>query len=152
MKKYFICSSIGSGNFELTSFDNALLNSGISNYNLVKVSSILPVHMALKTSIDIPEGNVLYTAYASKTTNKKNEVVSAAIAVGIPNNPKNVGVIMEYSGICHKSEAEQYVKMMVVEAMNNRDYQIKEIVCQASEVVCNGKNYVTAFAALSMWD
>lgn len=152
MKKYLICSSVGNGNYELASFDNALLNSGISNYNLVKVSSILPVHMSLKTSIDIPEGSVLYTAYASRTTKKKNEIISAAIAVGIPDNPENIGVIMEYSGICRKSEAEQYVKMMVVEAMNHRNYQIKEIACQSSEVVCNGKNYVTAFAALAMWD
>ncbi len=151
LNKYLLCSGVGKGSFPLTSFDNALYNSGIANYNLVKVSSILPVKMELNTSVDIVEGSVLFTAYSTKTTIKRNEIISAAVAVGIPKDTEKVGVIMEFSGSCNKQEAETKITSMVKEAMSLRNYEIKEIICQAIEAKGSDKNYTTVFAALAMW-
>lgn len=151
LNKYLLCSSIGKGSFPLTSFDNALYNSGISNYNLVKVSSILPANMELNTSVDIVEGSVLFTAYSSKTAIRRNEIISAAVAVGIPKDAEKVGVIMEFSGLCDKQEAEMKIISMVREAMSLRNYEIKEIICQAVEAKGSGDDYTTVFAALAMW-
>ena len=41
-KNYTIVSGVGKGLTSLSAFDNALLNAGVGDYNLVKVSSILP--------------------------------------------------------------------------------------------------------------
>lgn len=151
MKKFFICSSIGNGKYELTSFDSALKNSNLANYNLVKVSSILPANIQKQKSVDIAEGSVLYTAFAHKTTNKSGEIVSAAIAVGIPIDKTKIGVIMEFSGNCSMLDAEKQVHTMVKEAMENRGYEIEKILSSVKEVCCDGKCFVTAFAALAMW-
>lgn len=153
MSKYFLlCASCGNGKTELTSFDNALLCSGTANYNLVKVSSVLPAYAIQKKEIDLLEGSVLYTAYASKTSQKKGEIVSAAVAVGIPKDPSKIGIIMEFSDYCNKTSAEKKVHAMVVEAMASRNYEISKILCSSSEVMSDGEKYVTAFAALAMWE
>jgi arginine decarboxylase len=146
-----MCASSGKGQFELTSFDDALNNSNIANYNIVKVSSILPKNSIKRDRIEIDEGNILHTAFAAISSNKKGDIISAAIAVGIPNDNLKIGVIMEYSDNCNKAEAEQKVKEMVKEAMNNRNYEIKEILLTSKEILCEGNGYVTAFAALAMW-
>ena len=151
MKSFHLCSSVGKGKSKLTSFDNALLVSGVANFNLVKISSILPPHLLQSDKVDLPEGSILYSAFANESTINKDEIVSAAIAVGIPKDSNSIGVIMEFSGNCNAIEAKRTASEMVIEAMNNRRLEIKEILCEASEGVGNGIEYITAFAALSIW-
>lgn len=153
MNYYLISSSIGTGDTRLTSFDCALLKTGVANYNLVRVSSILPAHMTQKEATDIPEGSPLFTAYATITSDDRSSVVSAAVAIGIPEDDDCVGVIMEYSDYCSKAEAVNIVEKMVQEAMNNRGYTIKEIksACASTETSCFEGSYTTAFACIAMW-
>ena len=151
MKYYNLSASIGYGKTELTSFDDALLNSKIANYNLVKVSSILPAFTVYSSIITIPEGDLLYTAYATQTTNKNGVKISAAIAAGIPSDPHNIGVIMEFSGNCSLEVAKKNVSQMVVEAMGKRRYDLKEILCEATEAIGDGNQFITALATLDMF-
>ncbi|MBR5947192.1 MAG: arginine decarboxylase, pyruvoyl-dependent [Clostridia bacterium] len=153
MKYYLISSSIGTGDTKLTSFDCALLESGVANYNLVRVSSILPTHMTQRDSIEIPEGTPLNTAYATITTNLLASVISAAVAVGIPADENCVGVIMEYSDYCSETEAIETVENMVQEAMRNRGYEIKEIksICASTAISDSNTKFSTAFACIAMW-
>lgn len=151
MNSFHLCSSVGKGKSKLTSFDNALLVSGVANFNLVKISSILPPHLLQSDKVNLPEGSILYTAFANISTCEKDRVISAAIAVGIPNNPNDIGVIMEFADNCGVDDAKRIVSDMVIEAMNNRKIKIKEILCEASEGIGDGLEYVTAFAALAMW-
>ena len=151
MKKFLLCSNIGKGKTILNSFDSALLSSGVANYNLVNVSSILPPHAQQADKVDLPEGSILFTAYATKYTIDKDVMISAAIAVGIPQNPNDIGVIMEFSSNICANEAKKRVSEMVVEAMNNRGIEIKEILCKSAEAIGNGHEYVSVFAGLAMW-
>ncbi len=41
-KKFSLVAGSAEGTSELNAFDNALLNAGIGNLNLIKVTSILP--------------------------------------------------------------------------------------------------------------
>lgn len=151
MKKFFLTSGVGDGQYALTSFDRALYNSKIANYNLVKISSILPPHATLVDRIDLSEGSILHTAYARITTKSKGEHVAAAVAVGIPEDSKNIGVIMEFSDYCNKAQAEEIVKNMVLESMRLRGYAVSNILCASSEATGDGNQYITAFAALAIW-
>jgi arginine decarboxylase len=152
LNKYLLCASEGHGDFPLTSFDDALRNSHIANYNLVKVSSILPAGAMRQNGVDIIEGSVLHTAFAFKTSNEKGQLISAAVAIGIPEDTSKIGVIMEYSDCCTKEDAEQKIKEMVKEAMAKRGYKVKEILVKSHQVVCTSEGYSTAFAALAMWE
>ncbi|MDR0685569.1 MAG: arginine decarboxylase, pyruvoyl-dependent [Spirochaetaceae bacterium] len=151
MNKYLLCSSVGNGQYSLTSFDDALRKSNLGNYNLVKVSSILPMKAKRVDHVDVPEGSILFTAFASMTSRQAGEVISAAIAVGIPADKTKAGVIMEFADSCAEFVAEKTVKAMVVEAMAKRKYTIEEILCISTEAACVADQYSTVFAALAIW-
>ncbi len=151
LREYFICAGKGYGQSKLNSFDEALRDAGLANYNLVKVSSILPAGVDRKPHVTIQEGSVLYTAYASISSSCPGDVVSAAIAVGLPLQKENIGVIMEYSGKCDEECARRSVCSMVEEAMRNRGYEIKEILCYATSTEGRADISSTAFAAIAMW-
>lgn len=151
MKKYTVFSSIGVGSTKLNSFDDALICSKVANYNLVKISSILPAGSEKCNFVNLEEGAILHTAYASITSKEKNTVCSASIGIAIPTEPTRVGIIMEFSGFCTKNIAEETVKNMLTEAMVKRNYEIKEFQIVSSETISDGSNYFTALAGISIW-
>ena len=149
--KYIITSGIGKAAQKLVSFDNALLSAGIANYNLLKVSSILPIGCTKVQALDKKLGSALLTAYGSISSNKKGETISSAVAVGIPENDSHVGVIMEFSGYCSSAEAEETVRKMVTESMQNHNIPCNKIEVSSAEVIVDSNDYVTVISALSMW-
>lgn len=150
-KKYYISAGTGIGHSSLTSFDSALIHTGVGNYNLVRVSSILPPNAKKTFSIDLKAGQALHVAYASITSNKRDTIISSAVGIGIPKDSGQVGVIMEYSGYCVKREAESQVESMIKEAMSLRNYQIYDISIESSETQTKDNAYSTAFAVVAMW-
>lgn len=151
MNNFYITSGVGSGQTELNSFDCALFNSGVANYNLVRISSILPPCSEECTSVCLKEGAILHTAYAAISSKISNKTISAAIAVGIPIDNAKIGVIMEFSDYCNKDVALKKVSTMVEDAMRLRGYQVKEIKTSVAETVSNGNGFVTAFAGIAIW-
>ncbi len=150
-KNFLLTSSSGNGKFPLTSFDDALYKSKVGNYNLLKVSSILPAGCKQYSNINVVEGAPLHIAYASITSNKKNDYIASAVGVGIPQDRNKVGVIMEYSDYTTEVEVREVVKSMVIEAMEKRCYQIKEILIVSCGAKVDGEEYITAFSGLAMW-
>ena len=148
--KYILTSGIGADVYQLVSFDKALSASKISDYNLVKVSSILPPQCLESDFITIPKGSVLFTAYSSISSCKYDTTISAAIAVGIPKSPYEIGVIMEFSGINSVDVSINNVKQMIYRSMKLRNIAIKEIKVASSEAVVR-EGFSTAVAALAMW-
>lgn len=148
---YYMGAGVGEGATLLNSFDDALLKAGIGNYNLIKISSILPAKCKQQESITVEEGMILYTAYASIASDVEDTCVSAAISVGIPEDNEKVGVIMEYSGFVEKEIAIIQVEKMVYDAMLNRrceKYDIKTVSCEGK---VGSKGIITAFAGIAIW-
>lgn len=132
--RFFLTASSGVEFTGLNSFDLALLNSEIGNTNLMKMSSILPPHAVEVTHEPIPEGDLIPVAYADFTYSYDSsiaiepEVISAAVAVGIPADPKLAGLIMEHSGLFNdEGTCKQKVIKMVERGMEYRNRPIKEI-------------------------
>lgn len=149
-KRFFISSGIGKDTYELVSFDNALLNSGLSNYNLLRVSSILPIGCKQANKICVKQGSPLLVAYGSISSNTREATISSAVSVAIPQKKSDIGIIMEYSGYCDSLFAEATVKKMAEEAMKNHNLLIKEILCSSIETHVDN-SYATAFSAVAMW-
>lgn len=151
-KHFYIASGVGEDIHELVAFDNALLASGLSNYNLLRVSSILPIGCKQESKVRVKDGSPLLVAYGSISSNAKNTIISSAVSVAIPENSRDIGIIMEYSGYCDKSTAELEVKKMVEQAMNNHNLPIKKILCSAIEAyVGDHGKYATAFSGIALW-
>ena len=151
VRKYKMYNGRSVGSTEaLLSFDSALIEAGVSNYNLVRVSSILPPNFSYCSELDVLHGDVLFTAY-SAITEKGAGVISAAIAVGIPSHASNVGVIMEHSCNDVAKVSESKVRDMVVKAMRARDLDIKEILSSSVEIELVQDSYATAISGIALW-
>ena len=149
--KFIITSGTGVSMWRLVSFDNALLSAGISNYNLVKVSSILPSGCKEQGSIDLREGSLLAVAYSTISSDVPGDMIASAVAVGIPENEQNVGVIMEYVGHHDSKTAELYARMMVQEAMQNHEIPYKRILSSSAEAIVGDDGFSTVVSALAFW-
>ena len=51
--RYTLVSGIGTGSTVLNAFDAALLSAGVGNFNLLRVSSILPPHSTEERCINV---------------------------------------------------------------------------------------------------
>ena len=150
-KNYMLCSGRGVADQKLVAFDNALISANIANYNLLKVSSILPIGCTPAEKIDKKLGSALLVAYASISSNQLGQTISAAVAVGIPDREGDVGVIMEFSDNCDAKTAETAVIDMVKESMKNHHISCKEVVSTSVEATVTDNQYVSLISALAMW-
>jgi len=146
--KFALVSGTSDGSSKLNAFDHALLDAGVGNCNLLKVSSILPPRAKLVADLHIPPGSLLPIAYGSLCLDSPGELIAAAVGVGI-GDPENYGVIMEYSGRTTKDEAEKQIKRMVEEAFAKRGLGLSQILVRAVEHKV--ENTGCAFAAVVLW-
>lgn len=147
---FCLVTGTGTDSHEISSFDSALLDAGIGNYNLVRVSSILPPNCTPKNGVFLPSGSILFTAYATLTTHA-NELIASAIAVAIPHNAEQCGVIMEYSNRVSKEDAVKTVRELVENAMWKRHTAIDTILSSGVEIQGKDMVFSTTFAGISMF-
>ncbi len=146
---FVLVAGAGRGSTPLNAFDAALFQAGVSAYNLLKVSSILPPHTPEREAVDLSPGSLLPIAYGSEVSSTRNERITAAVSVAIPENPEHIGVIMEYSGELAPEEARRLVEAMAQEAMEMRGIPVRDIrVKTVSTVVQDGPTAVFAGVAL----
>ncbi|MBU0520127.1 arginine decarboxylase, pyruvoyl-dependent [bacterium] len=145
-KHYFLVSGTGKASTPLNAFDAALLNAGIGNVNLLKMSSIVPPHCQRIEPASIAQGTLVPIAYASMTSSLPGEVISAGVAVGIPEDDDHCGVIMEYSARGHRHEIEEIVSNMAHQALEMRGLTIKSIECCSVEAKV--ENVAAVFAGV----
>lgn len=146
---YFLCSGSSEGQTSLTSFDGALLNAGVGNTNLIKVSSILPPACQEVDPFAIPEGSLLPIAYASLTSSHPGEIISSAIAIAIPEDRSVPGVIMEHSATASATTTEAQVQTMAKEAMQMRD--IDKFIIKSKAIEATVTKITTTFAGTVLW-
>ncbi len=147
--KFFLVKGWGEGSTELNALDAALINAGIGNTNLVKVSSILPPQAKEISPIKIPEGSLVPVAYAYFISSQEEEIISAAVAVGIPQDKRRAGLIMEFSGKGEKKFVEERARQMVEEGMRIRNQKIEKII--STGIQHQVKKVGAVFAAVVLW-
>ncbi|HPW68472.1 MAG: arginine decarboxylase, pyruvoyl-dependent [Desulfomonilia bacterium] len=147
---YFITAGSSEGFSELNAFDGALLDAGVGNVNLVKMSSICPPHAREIKSVGLPQGSLVPVAYAAITLARPGEIISAGVALALPEDKDHAGLIMEYSAKGSKDQIEAQVRRMAEEGMKMRGKAIREVKSVAREhrVARCG----CAFAAVVLWE
>ena len=148
-KTYFLVSGASEGYTPLNAFDGALLNAGVGNTNLVKISSIIPPRCKEIQPIRVPQGTVIPTAYAYISSDIPGEIISAAVAVALPKEDNQSGLIMEYSARGRREEIELIAKNMAREGMKMRQRETREIKSISAEYKV--KKIGAAFAAVILW-
>jgi arginine decarboxylase len=146
---YFLASGASGGYTPLNAFDGALLQAGIGNTNIVKMSSIVPPHCTLVDPIDLPPGALVPAAYAAITSDVPGEIISAGIAIALPEDENQNGLIMEYSAKGERRQIEEIVRNMAVEGMMLRGWEIKTL--KSISVEHTVENIGAALAAVVLW-
>ena len=122
--------------YEQVAFDLILSNFNLQNYNIVKVSSILPKGFVYKEVIeDLPEeGEVLYMAYIWRFFQKEDlyknfdKKYSAGILVVEPKDKSKVGLILELENFLEKEQLEKELIKQVNHLLAIRkDLQVLDI-------------------------
>lgn len=120
-----VTGALGRGKTPLSAFDDALFEVGVANYNLIKLSSIIPVGAKIKKkkieSLNKEYGFRLYAVYDYKIA-VKNESAWAGLGWFQKNNGQ--GVFVEHSGT-NKKEVERLIKMSILELKKRRKFKGK---------------------------
>jgi arginine decarboxylase len=99
-KTAFITKGVGRHKEKLTSFEMALRNAKIAEYNLVKVSSIFPPDCKLVQRAsglkNLFPGQILHVVMSENSTNEPNRLVAASAGVAIPKDSSRHGYISEH--------------------------------------------------------
>ena len=149
-KKFFMVTGASEGYTPLNAFDGALLDAGIGNTNLIKMSSIIPPGATLIDPTSIPAGNFLPIAYGTLHSNVPGEIIAAAVAAAIPNDPALPGVIMEYSTRGRKKDVESIARAMAEEAVTRRGVADSSIHAISHEIKV--QSLAAIIAAVVLWE
>jgi len=145
--KFTLLAGAAEGRTALNAFDQALLQAGIGNMNLIRVTSILPPGTRLVEKLDLPPGTLVPTAYGTTSSTRPGERIAAAVAVAI--SPEGWGVIMETSGPGTRQQAEETVADMARAALADRGLEVCALHVRGVEhtVVRVG----SVFAGVALW-
>lgn len=108
-----IVSGIGVGDTALSAFDAALYSAGIANYNLIKLSSIIPEGFEPRVRRinlnDKEYGHRLYVVLASETQNQSGLRVWAGLGWVMNKAKPRTGLFVEHHGH-NKEEVVNLIK------------------------------------------
>jgi len=147
---YCLVKGAAEGRTRLNAFDNSLLNAGLGDTNLMRMSSILPPAADQRSiaDVDLPAGGLIPLAYAQIDSTTPGRYISSAIAVGIPEDDSEPGVIMEFEDHSLQN-VEEIVRQMVVDAFEYRKRDLKEI--KSIGIEHKAENCASTFAAAVLW-
>lgn len=99
-KKMFFTKGVGRHKEYLQSFEMALRDAGIAEYNLVTVSSIFPPNCKRVSREEgkklLNPGQVVFVVMARNATQEPNRLVTASIGLAQPADPNNYGYLSEH--------------------------------------------------------
>lgn len=145
--KIAITSGNAEGPSKLNAFDNALLDAGIGDVNLIKVSSIIPKGSKFVEIPKLEAGAMINCVLAHSASNNKGDIITAAIAVATSDD---FGCVVENSAINEDPEdVKEKAVFMVKEMMKIREIKINEIIVEKkSHIVENEGSVVAAIVYL----
>ena len=148
--KYFMVCGCAEGFTELNAFDAAIINAGVGNTNLVRMSSILPPRCEEVPPVKLPQGALVPAAFSALSSDEPGQVLTAAVSIAYPEDADHCGLIMEHHGYGPREEVEEKVRRMAIEGMALRGQAVREVRSLAAEHVV--QKIGAAFAAVVLWN
>lgn len=98
--RIFLTKGVGKHREKLQSFELALRDAKIAQFNLVRVSSIFPPHCKIIQRANavkqLKPGEVVYCVMSDTATNEPNRLMSASVGVALPRNADSHGYLSEH--------------------------------------------------------
>jgi len=121
-KQLFLTKGMGRHKERLTSFEMALRSANIAQYNLVKVSSILPPGCKIiskeKGLKALSPGEIVFCVMSENSTNEPHRLIASSVGIAIPREQKEYGYLSEHHSYGQKEEdAGDYVESLAAEML-----------------------------------
>ena len=98
--KLFLTKGVGRARAKLASFEAALRDAGIAEYNLVRVTSIFPPRCKIVSREQgcrlLDPGQILHIVLADNATNEPNRLIASSIGIAIPKDKNTYGYLSEH--------------------------------------------------------
>jgi arginine decarboxylase len=98
--KMFFTRGVGRHSEKLTSFEMALRDAGVSEFNLVSVSSIFPPQcrvISKKQGLQLLKpGQILFCVMSKNATNEPHRLIASSVGVAIPKDKSQYGYLSEH--------------------------------------------------------
>lgn len=146
----FVTCGTGSGQTQLAAFDAALLDAGIANFNLIKLSSIVPPYSSVvkgNPHIDQPNnfGKKLYVVLAEKRESEKGREAWAGL--GWVQTKDGRGLFVEEHG-AQQAEVMRLIRETLSDMVKNREDEFGEIHYQVVGLRCEDNPICALVAAV----
>jgi arginine decarboxylase len=148
-RDFFLAAGSADSATRLNAFDHALLQAGVGDVNLVRLSSILPPSCRQVEPFRLPYGALVPVAYADMVSSHRGEWISAAVAVGVPVDPELPGLIMEHHGVGRLAQTQATVREMAIRGMQHRNREIADVLTIGAEHQV--EEHGAAFAGVVLW-
>jgi arginine decarboxylase len=106
--RMFLTKGVGRHKEQLQSFEMALRDAGIAEYNLVQVSSILPPNCKKITLEEgkklLSPGQVVFCVMSRNATNEPNRLIAASIELAQPSDSHTHGYLSEHHSFGETAE------------------------------------------------
>lgn len=154
-----IVKAIGEGSTLLSAFDNALRNGGVSNYNLIRLSSIIPPNSKI-TKINQYEtppeefGHRLYVVMADIRSNQAGKYIAAGIGWYQLEDGRGFFVEHEIIGetkVAVKSEIDSRIQNTLRDMCKFRKIEFKDKLVKSSISLAKIKDKPTCAQVLAVY-
>ncbi|MGB9596095.1 MAG: pyruvoyl-dependent arginine decarboxylase [Candidatus Poribacteria bacterium] len=121
-KMMFLTKGMGKHKEKLTSFEMALRSAGIAQYNIVKVSSILPPACKIISRERglkyLSPGEVVFCVISENSTNEPHRLLASSIGVAVPKEKESYGYLSEHHSFGQKEEdAGDYAESLAAQML-----------------------------------
>ena len=125
-REMFLTEGVGRHREKLASFELALRDARIAEFNIVRVSSIFPPRCKMVSRNEgvkkLHAGQVLFTVVAETSTNEPHRLIASSIGVAIPRDADHYGYLSEHHGYGQSDKvagdyAEDLAAQMLATAM-----------------------------------
>ena len=121
--RVFLTAGKAHGGTALNAFDNALREAGVADFNLIRVTSIIPPQISVEHLVNREikgRGLLIPAVYETISSKKRGTRISAAVGVGVTE--RESGMIFSYSNKGSRKEIETVVCKMVDEGMKAKGH------------------------------
>jgi arginine decarboxylase len=135
-----VASGTGSGPTKLAAFDAALQTAGVANYNLIRLSSIVPpaskiiVHEGAVTKLAGNWGDRLYVVMAEHRIDTPNAESWAGIG-WVQNEKTGQGLFVEHEG-ASKATVTRDIEQSLKSLIASRDMEFGPVHMKVTGITC----------------
>ncbi len=120
--KVFFTKGVGRHKSKLGSFERALRDAGIAQFNLVEVSSIFPPNAQIVSKEEgvkyLKPGQIVFVVLAKNSSNELNRLIAASVGLAVPKDRSRYGYLSEHHSFGETAEvAGDYAEDLAAEML-----------------------------------